>query len=403
MYFRFKHSLKYFALLVSLFPAFLFAQPSDAQVIKDLSNQGVISIKLTSKNGHKQWNSDYGTWEYVRGVKEVIREYPKKKGVKIKIVGDAVYQLYGSKYKYWKFRVISNEYIGMDVPSSEELMKIVRSDLKKFVSSYWYNRIIGDIKAIYFPEDPKITWHTPNSVSFNIIAEYTALVSDIHTEDIVQTYNVRLYRESEDKPWNNFISSKLERKTSNRKEYSRSEVKQMKTLGEIDREQAAQAALSSLPQMDIPKFKSGVELVLYLHNLLLDGTPEQVEAFLMKTLAPSAFVSGSTTQLNRRGADMINNTIKNAFKKRGTYKQQYCRNPFVDKRRSSKSRIYINGCINKVSTMIAFGKFGGGYKEGVKTGGEWKITDLYVGTRQDDDAIAYINSFSNRSKLCPND
>ena len=123
--------------VVSLISSGAIAQPSDAQVIEDMTGPGTISVKLTPKNGQKQWNADYGVWEYVRGV-VAIREYKEKKGVQIKIVGDAVYQMYGATgFKYWKFRVISNEYLGMDVPSSEELMKIVQADLPKFLSSYW--------------------------------------------------------------------------------------------------------------------------------------------------------------------------------------------------------------------------------------------------------------------------
>ncbi|MCB1122859.1 MAG: hypothetical protein KJT03_14995, partial [Verrucomicrobiae bacterium] len=87
----------------------LTAQPTDEEVIKQMTHPGTIEVKLTPSNGQKQWNADYGVWEYVRGV-EAIREYPEKEGVTIKIVGDAVYQMYGgTNYKYWKFRVISNE------------------------------------------------------------------------------------------------------------------------------------------------------------------------------------------------------------------------------------------------------------------------------------------------------
>ena len=44
--------------------------------------------------------------------------------------------------------------------------------------------------------------------------------------------------------------------------------------------------------------------------------------------------------------------------------------------------------------MIAADLFGGQYVEGVKTGQQWKISDLYVGTRQDQDALDFIASFS---------
>ncbi len=101
------------ALVGALAPAPALAQPSDRQVIEDMSGPGVLSVDLVPRPGHKQWNGDYGVWEYVRGL-EAIKEYPQKEGITIRIVGDAVYQMYGATdYRYWKFRVLSNEYLGM--------------------------------------------------------------------------------------------------------------------------------------------------------------------------------------------------------------------------------------------------------------------------------------------------
>jgi len=400
------HNLNWKVLLLVLFAlatlnsTAVFAQPSDAQVIKDMTGPGTISVKLTPKNGHKQWNGDYGVWEYVRGV-EAIRNHPEKEGVKITIVGDAVYQMYGATdYKYWKFRVLSNEYIGLNVPSSEELMKIVQSDLPKFLSTYWYNRIIGDVSALYIADDPQFKWHTPNSLSFNVIAEYQAKTSDIHVEDIIQTYNVRLYREAEDKPWHNFLSSKGKQETSNKKEYSRDEIKTMKTLAFIDGERKASAALESTPDLS---FINGEEMVLALNRELRSGTPEGVENFLIKTLASIYFISGSKTQLTGQGAQLINKIVDEAFKGRLKYKDQFCNNPTIDKKKSSKNRIYLEGIGKRATMQVAFQQSQGGYVNGVQQPGEWKITSMDVYLAQKDDDIAFFSSFTDPSKACPND
>ncbi len=114
-------------LLVVLFavlPGQALAQPSDAQVREDVMNPGVKKLELTKKAGTKQWNGDVGAWEFVRGVR-VVREYPEVEGVDLVVVGDAVYQLYGTSYGYWKFRVISNEYLGIPNPTEDEIMAIL--------------------------------------------------------------------------------------------------------------------------------------------------------------------------------------------------------------------------------------------------------------------------------------
>ncbi len=390
------------ALMISVLPKPAFSQVSDAEVIREMKSPGVISVKLTKKKGHKQWSSDYGTWEYVRGV-EVIREYPKKKGVTLKIVGDAVYQMYGSKYKYWKFRVISNEYLGMGTPSSQEILQLVQNNMEKFVSNYWYNKIIGDIKALYISEDPQFVWHSTNSMSLNMVAEFRALVNNTDLEDIQQTYEVRLYRDSDDQPWKGFLAIRRSRKTSNRKSYRPDEIRAMKTLADVDRERKAQAAASNLPKVFVAQFKSGTDLVFALNRELHKRTPESVEAFLMKTLAPQFFVRGSMVGLNQRGADIINNNVANAFNRQSKFRDQYCQTPSIDKRRSSKNRIYLKSIGGRVASQIAFTQTSGGYVDGVKRPGAWKITDLYIGVSQKPDDIAFFDSFSSPKKACPND
>lgn len=376
------------------------AQPTDQQVIKDMTAPNTISVKLTPRNGHKQWNADYGVWEYVRGV-EAIKKYPQKDGVRIKIVGDAVYQMYGAtNYKYWKFRVLSNEYLGMDAPSSDELMEIVKADFPKFLSTYWYNRIIGEVKAVYIADDPQFTWHTTNSMSFNVIAEYRARISDIHIADIVQTYTVRLYRDSEDGPWKNFISSRGKQVVDNQKEYPRAEIRAMKTLADIDAERKNSVALSAIPDT---KFTSGEALALALNRELRNGTPESVEAFLIKNLAPMYLASGSQTLLNAGGARVVNQAVTTAFKGRARYKDQFCDKPSIDSQRSSEKRIYLNGIGNRAIMQVAIQAFGGGYVNGVKQPGELKITSVKISLAQTDDDIAFFSSFSDPERACPDD
>ncbi len=382
-------------------PATVQAQPSDAQVRKDVMNPGVKRLELTSKPGTKQWNSDTGAWEFVRGVR-VIREYPDIEGVDLVVVGDAVYQLYGSNYKYWKFRVASNEYLGIDNPTEEEILAILNQDLGKFLG-FWYNRIVGDVREIRLADEPTWFWHKPTSVSFLMTTAYDAKTSDLDVASVEQDYEVRFYRDDYQGPWLNFISTNREQRVLSTQRYSADEVRAMPTLASVNNEQQAQAALASLPQVEVPAFERGIDLIIHTHNLLRTVTAEEFEAYLMQVLAPHYFIEGSTVQLNQRGADVINQNVERAFKKRGTYAQQYCREAGVDKGRSSEKRLYIRGAINNVITMIAVDLYGGKYVEGVKTGQQWKISDLYVGTRQDQDALDFIASFSDRSKLCPKD
>lgn len=390
-------------LLVVLFavlPGQALAQPSDAQVREDVMNPGVKKLELTKKAGTKQWNGDVGAWEFVRGVR-VVREYPEIEGVDLVVVGDAVYQLYGTSYRYWKFRVISNEYLGIPNPTEDEIMAILAGDMERFVTNYWYNRIVGEVKQIRRADDT-FFWHTPESVSFKMTAIFDAKTSDLDVASVEQDYEVRLYRDHYQGPWQRFLSSNGEQRILSTQRYDADAVRAMPTLGSLGQERKAQAALASLPAVEVPVFESGNDLVAHTHKMLRESTPEALEAYLMQVLAPHFFVEGSTMQLTQRGADVINQTIDRAFKKEGTYADQYCANLKIDQRRSSPNRIYLASVIDNLATQIAFNQYGGTYVNGVKSGQVWKIDDLGVYTSQDPDALAYVASFTNRATLCPN-
>ena len=200
-----------FLLFLVMAPAPVQAQPSDAQVRKDIMNPGVKRLELTNKPGTKQWNSDTGAWEFVRGVR-VIRDYPDIEGVDLVVVGDAVYQLYGSNYKYWKFRVASNEYLGIPNPTEDEILAILNQDLEKFLTNYWYNRIVNDVREIRLADASMWFWHTPTSVSFQMTTAYDAKTSDLDVASVEQDYDVRFYRDDYQGPWLNFISSNGEQR-----------------------------------------------------------------------------------------------------------------------------------------------------------------------------------------------
>ncbi len=179
-------------------------------------------------------------------------------------------------------------------------------------------------------------------------------------------------------------------------EYDR--LKREETLAMIEAKQKARAALAALPEVNIPEFKSDVEAILFIHKILRESTPEELEAYLMRLLAPGYFLQGSDVMLNQRGADLINNTIRLTHKLNITYDEAYCPDPKVAHRQSGMIEFYSKA--GKGKTRIAVGEFGGSYKEGVLVGKKWKITDLSISIPNKPEQIAYIRSFSYPNKLC---
>jgi hypothetical protein len=150
------------------------AQPSDADIKKQITNAGTKSIKITKTTGTRQWNSDIGNWEWVRGV-EVVRksEYP---GIDFVVTGDVVYQYTGvGKYSYWKFRTVSNQYYGIPNPTAKEINDFISKDWAKFYG-YYYTVITKLWFQPALATEPAWTWHNPNSVEFRMKLKFDHII-----------------------------------------------------------------------------------------------------------------------------------------------------------------------------------------------------------------------------------
>ncbi len=396
------------AAFLSLFliTQWLAAQPTESEIKKQITNAGTKTIKFTKTTGTRQWNSDIGNWEWVRGV-EVVRksDYP---GVDLVVVGDVVYQYTGTgKYNYWKFRTISNQYMGIPNPAATEIHALLSLDWAKFYG-YHFQKIV---KLYYEPvlaDEPSWMWHTPNSVEFKMKLKFDHIISYTEVETIETIWNLRLYRDDPKAAWKDFLATPGNddpaTKKMGRQTYSAEQVRDLEkqTLAFTINEQGAQQKINSLPQVQVPAFTSPREMVDFLHNILRNGTPGEFEAVLLQVLSPYFFMQGSATQLTPQSKQLIASTTATAWKNKATYQQQYCQQYQVNQSLSSKSHFYVLGCINDVSSVFGVQAFNVGYVEGVAQT-KWKLTEFRVGVRQDQDAIDYINSFSDRKKLCPND
>ncbi|MDQ3814000.1 MAG: hypothetical protein M3347_08615 [Armatimonadota bacterium] len=259
--------------------AVVWAQPSDARIIKDLTKPGVLSVKLSEKGGGKVWSKNDLQYYWERGA-VVIRDanVAGAPDVKLEIGGIATYTIVGGQYTFKRFYVTWNRYEGIPNPTEKEIMGIVKSDIRKFLGDYHYNKIVGDIEEIKLADDPKWNWHTPNSVSFEMETRHREITNNTTIEKVEQSYEVRLYRDAVKGPWKNFISTPKERKVLSQSTHRADEITAMKTFGMLDQEKQATADLKKLPDVEVPEFKKDVELFLFTHKMRREATPEAFEA-----------------------------------------------------------------------------------------------------------------------------
>ncbi len=388
--------------------ASITAQPSEAEIKKQITNAGTKSIKFSKATGTRQWNKDTGNWEYVRGV-EVIRssEFP---GIDLVVTGDVVYQYTGvGKYSYWKFRTIDNHYLGIPNPTEKEILDFVSNNWEKFYG-YYYTVITKLHKEPVLNKDPQWIWHSPTSVEFRMSLQFDHIISGrgIQTQEAI--WKVRLYRDDPKAAWKSFFAIRSEEasdiKVLGMKEYTTAQLSsfEKQTLQYTLAEASAQKEAAALAQYNIPDFKNPDELVNYLHDELRNGTAEKFRAVCMKYFHPGFFVPGSKVQLPPDQEQNLKNVITAAYNDKATYKQMYCQNAPIRTEKYPDGRVmyYISAAVNDCVTTFMVGLANDGYKEGVMQT-SLKIFEYYVRVRQDDDAIAYISSFSDRKNICKKD
>lgn len=395
---------KLFVFIFLLASMFSYAQPTDAVIRKDLTTPLTIDIKFTKTTGTRQWNSSSGNWEYVRGVHIRLKskDYP---GLVVKVVGDAVYQYVGgTKYSYQKFRTGYNEWEGIPNPTEAEIEKMLSADWKLFYG-YYFDKIVKLNSGPTLNKEKNFTWNNPNMVLFYMTVNADLLGGGNTIETAEQQYEVRFYRDNFKDPWKSFMSTAGANNTTILSTQTITEGKRRelatKTLAFTLAEEMAQKELAALPALEVPDFASGKEMADFFHNILLNGNPDMLKAAMLKTLAPHLMVDGSKTQFSWQGKEMYDKAVKEAFAGDSKYKDQYCKN-YSTTSLTSKNHIYIQGAINKCITLIGCVPANDGYKEGVPQT-KLKLVTLDVTVRQDADAISFINSFSDRKKLCPND
>ena len=381
----------------------LSAQPYEADIKSKLTNSNTLEIKFTKSTGTRQWNSSTGNWEYVRGVvmKQKSFEYPEYKVI---IGGDAVYQYTGDgKYSYWKFRFLYQQFEGIPNPDATTIQKLISTDWKKFYGVK-FSKITRLIEEPALAADPKWEWHTPKSVSFLFRYKASIIAGNSIVEQTIIDCKLRLYRDDPKGTWKSFIVADVTPTVLEKTPYTTEQIKKMEqqTLAYTLNEKTAAAAAAALPVVNLPEFREFKELADYVHQVLRTGNPERLEAVLVQTLAPSLyFVPGSTVQLNARGAQLINENAATAYKGEQKYSDQYCKKYKTGSLTSAK-HIYITGCLPNVTTMISGIQVNAGYKNGAPVL-QWKITNLSVTVRQDEDATRYLQSITDMKKICPDD
>ena len=182
------------------------AQPSDAQVKKDLTGAKTVSVTL-GKPGKLEWSGTYKKYVWTRNFTAKVKT--DDPGIFVIVKGYASYDVRGGRYVFWRSFTTSNSYEGIpDLTAADVQGLISKFGAEEFMGNYYFNHVIGKVESIGLAKEPKYVWHTPNSVTLNVVAVYTERTNDIGgRERVARTFEIRLYRDSVKAPWKSLIST----------------------------------------------------------------------------------------------------------------------------------------------------------------------------------------------------
>lgn len=196
-------------LLAASFTEEVFAQPSDAQIKKDLTGAKTVAVTL-GKTGTKEWSSTYKKYIWTRSFTAKVKTEDPEIFVIVK--GYAAYDIVGGSYRFWRSFVTSNNYEGIPDPSESDVRALIdKFGVEQFMGSGYFGRVIGRVESIKLAPEPKFQWHNPNSVSFRVVAVYMEKLNDVGgKEKVARTFEIRLYRDNPKSAWKNLNSTPRE-------------------------------------------------------------------------------------------------------------------------------------------------------------------------------------------------
>ena len=183
-----------------------FAQPTDAQIKKQITGPLTVSVTL-GVPGKIEWSKTYKKYVWSRNFTSKLKT--DEPGVFLLVSGYASYDVMGGRYVFWRTFTSSNSYEGLPNPTAADVQRLIaRFGQKEFMRDYWYNNVVGRVESIGLADDPKYEWHTPNSMSFNIVAVYTHKTNEVGGKERgARTFRIRLYRDNTKAEWKSLNTS----------------------------------------------------------------------------------------------------------------------------------------------------------------------------------------------------
>ncbi len=366
---------------IVLYTIAAYAQPSTATMmakVKSYGSTGYISGKLTGSGiSEREYRS--GAWVnlYRRGFS--VKQSTKYKGITAESTGSVQYIKIGGKYVFDQYLYGNVYYHGVQAPKNEEILKLLKADLEKYVKPNNYRLIIGEISDIEIVKDPKYEWIALKHYSFLTKVTYTHINSETTLKKSVNIYETVVYRDEYGKPWTSFNSTPKEETDVVITNYTKEEIKAMKTIPVVAAEKIAKAEYASLPEIgEIPVFESERQLFYFTHNIIKTKDPKMAKAYLYKLLSSRCMLND--VLLNDDDQEWVDEVYNNI----DVYKRTFCEYP-KEISRGGGDAFTLFDKENKSSVRYS----------SVKEKGTWKLKTIYYYPVKADDIARVENIETN--------
>ena len=195
-------------------PARAQGLPSEDDIRRDLAAPGVVEIVFRGQ-GTLERIVENGVWidEYKRSV--TVRRAGDRPGVTVEVIGDVVYRPTGDRFVFQRMRLAGNRLTGLEPPDLAAIDRLIAT-LKPHDIDTLFSLVVGEYESIRLADDPRWEWHSPKSVSFEVVQIYTTRhmggaypgsyvemtkPGEVFLDRVERIERWRIYRDAEDGPW----------------------------------------------------------------------------------------------------------------------------------------------------------------------------------------------------------
>lgn len=195
-------------------PALALDPPSEDDIRRDLAAPGVVDVVFRGRGTLERLFEDgVHIDEFKRSV--TVRRSGDRPGVVVEVIGDVVYRLVDGRFVFRRMRLAGNRLQGLPNPTIAEIDALL-AHLTPLDIDRRAHLVVGEFEKIRLADDPRWEWHTPRSVSFEVVETFTARWTggalpgvppemprpgEVFLDRVERIDRWRLYRDADDGPW----------------------------------------------------------------------------------------------------------------------------------------------------------------------------------------------------------